>query len=339
MLQAEEFAPLKSETNSYLLRFLLVLGTAALLAAVLVYPFPWSGRQSSEIFNLAHAPSFLAVLLLVAGLLDPSSIGLPKSWHRILPLNRSRLIVVGILLLLVGGLCEFIQGYVGRSPSVSDVLANASGLSAGVSWCLSRKRIDQAGRVGLKLTSAVLLIAPSWSPIFELHECSLQQKEFPLLASFERERELGIWYAHEAMIKRSTDWATLGSASLQIHGSAGAKYSGANLLEPVSDWHEFSMLKFDVLNPGDTPLTLTVVIHDTLHVSSGYDRNDRFSRTVELPPGKHITVDVPLADVQAAPATRLMDLSQIASLNLYVAHPQADFVLNIDNVCLANQDH
>ncbi len=338
MPQAEEFPPLKSPANSYLLRFLLVAGAAALLAAVLVYPFPCSGRQWSELFNLAHAPSFLAVLLFVAGLLDPSSIGLPESWHRILPLNRSRLIVVGVLLLIVGGLCEFLQGYVGRSPSVGDLLANASGLSAGLSWSLSQKRADRAGRIGLILTAAVLLIAPSWSPVVELHECSLQQKEFPLLASFERERELRIWYAHEATINRSTDWATLGSTSLQIHGFSGAKYSGANLHEPVSDWQEFSMLKFDVLNPGERPLTLSVVIHDALHALSDYDRSDRFSRTVELPSGKHITVSIPLVDVRSAPATRLMDLSQIASLNLFVAHPKADFALHVDNVYLTKQD-
>lgn len=338
MHQADDSSSLKSRTYPYLLRLLLLAGMAVFLALVLIYPFPCSGRQWSELFNLAHAPSFLAVLLFVAGLLDPSSIGLPEAWHRIWPLNRSRLIVVGVLLLLVGGLCEFVQGYVGRSPSVGDLLANASGLSAGLSWSLSRKRMNQPGRAGLILTAAVLLIAPSWSPIAELHECGLQQKEFPLLASFERERELRIWYAHEATIKRSTDWATMGSTSLQIHGSSGAKYSGANLIEPVSDWHEFSMLKFDVLNPGARPLMLSVVIHDALHVSSGYNRNDRFSRTFELPPGKHITVGVPLADVRAAPAKRLMDLSQIASLNLYVANPQADFVLNIDNVYLSKQD-
>ena len=338
MLQAKEFPPLKFNANSYMFRLLLVAGVATLLALVLIYPFPCTGRQWSELFNLAHAPSFLAVQLFVTGILDPSSIGLPESWHRILPLNRSRLIVVGVLLLVVGGLCEFLQGYVGRSPSVSDLLANASGLSAGLSWSLSRKRVDRAGRVGLMLTAAVLLIAPSWSPIVELHECSLQQKEFPLLASFERERELRIWYAYEATIKRSTDWATLGSTSLQIHGFSGGKYSGANLHEPVSDWHEFSMLKFDVLNPGDRPLTLSVVIHDALHALSGYDQIDRFSRTVELLPGKQITVSIPLVDVRSAPATRRMDLSQIASLNLFVAHPKADFVLHVDNVCLTKQD-
>jgi hypothetical protein len=80
------------------------------------------------------------------------------------------------------------------------------------------------------------------------------------------------------------------------------------------------------------------VIHDALHALSDYDRSDRFSRTVELPSGKHITVSIPLVDVRSAPATRLMDLSQIASLNLFVAHPKADFTLNVDNVYLTKQD-
>ena len=50
-----------------------------------------------------------------------------------------------------------------------------------------------------------------------------------------------------------------------------------------------------------------------------------------------MTVSVELAEVQSAPAPRSMDLSRIASLNLFIVRPDEDFVLLVDNVRLADR--
>jgi len=337
MTQPEELPRSRVITKSFGLRSLLVTGIAAILLTVLVYPFSQSGRQWKELFNLAHAPAFFAVLTFVTGLLDPQCIGLPKSWTRILPLGTARLMILAALLMMLGVACEVMQGFVGRLPSVSDVLANASGLVAGVFWCLSRNRNDQSERIGFSLMAAGLLVVPGWSPVFELYDCYLQHQEFPRLASFERAAELHIWAAHEATIERSTAWATHGVTSLQVRGMAGAKYSGANFYEPVVDWHQFTKLELDLFNPGDKPLTLSITVCDKMHASSDWATADRFSRTIELPAGVHVPVSVELADVESAPATRPMDLSRIASLNLFIVRPDEDFVLLVDNVRLADR--
>ncbi len=337
MTQPEDLPTSRAITKSLGLRLLLVTVIAAILLTMLVYPFSQSGRQWKELFNLAHAPAFFAVLMFVAGLLDPHCIGLPKSWTGILPLDTARLMILAMLLMMMGVVCEVMQGFVGRLPSVSDVLANASGLCAGVFWCLSRKRNDHSGRIGLSLMAAGLLIGPGWSPIFELHDCYLQHQEFPRLASFERTAELHIWAGHEATIESSTAWATHGSTSLRVQGMAGVRYSGANFYEPVADWHEFTKLKLDLFNPGDKPITLSITICDTMHASSGWAAADRFFKAIELPPGVHVPVSVELAEVQSAPATRPMDLSRIASLNLFIVRPDEDFVLLVDNVRLADR--
>ena len=318
----------------YWLRILLVASIAGLLAIVLLFPFPLSARHWGELFNLAHAPAFFLAFLLVAGLFDPSCIGFPKSLQRILPLGTGRLIVLVSVLLVLGATCEVLQGFVERSPSVSDVVANGCGLVAGLFWCLSRQRIARAGRMGLSMVVAGLLSAASWSPTLELYDCYLQHQDFPLLASFERPRELHAWNPHEAIIDQSTTWSTQGSASMRVQGCAGTRYPGANLQGPIGNLDESIALEMDVINPGEKPLTLRISIADKLHAASGHAATDRFGTSVELPSEKQVHIRIELADVQNAPASRRMDMTRIESLNLFVVRPEADVVFMVDNVRL-----
>ena len=334
MTQPEAFLAPTSNDRSYWSRIMLIAGVACLLAVVLLFPFPQTGRYWSELFNLAHAPSFLLAFLLVAGLFDPSCIGFPKSWHRIMPLGAGRLIVLVCVLLVLGIACEALQRFVERSPSVSDVMANGCGVVAGLFWCLSRQSAGRANRTGLSLFAAGLLIAAIWSPIFELHECYLQHQEFPLLASFERPRELNTWSAREAIIDQSTIWSTMGSASMCVRGAAGTEYPGAKLQRPINTWDASTALEMDVFNPGDKPLTLRISIADKQHAASGHATTDRFGTSVELPSKKHIHVRIELADVRNAPASRRMDLTQIELLNLFIVRPETDIVFMVDSVRL-----
>ena len=327
------FVPI-SNNQSYRGRILLVASVAGLLAIVLLFPFSQSGRHWSELFNLAHAPAFFLVFLLVAGLFDPSCIGFPKSWHRILPLGAGGLIVLGSVLLLLGAACEMLQGFVARSPSLSDVVANGCGAVAGLFWCLRRQRPARAGRTGLSLIAAGMLIAASWSPIFELYDCYLQHQEFPLMASFERPRELHMWDGHEATIHQTTTWSTEGSASMSVRGDAGTMYPGTKLLWPVNNWDEFTALEMDVFNPGDKSLTLRISIADRFHAASGHATKDRFGTSVELPSEKQVHVRIELADVRNAPASRQMDMTRIESLNLFIVRPETDVVFMVDNLRL-----
>jgi len=326
-------APISSN-QPYWVRLLSVGGVACLLSIVLLFPFPQSGRHWTELFNLAHAPSFLLAYLLVVGLFDPSCIGFPKSWHRILPLGAGRLIVLASVLLVLGVACEMLQGFVGRSPSVSDVIANGCGVVAGMFWCLSRHCRARACRTGVSLITVGLLIAASWSPIFELYDCYLQHQDFPLLASFERPREMHMWYSHEAAIHRTTTWSTQGSASLCVRGSAGTEYPGAKLQWPINNWNEATALEMDVFNPGDTPLKLSISIADRLHAASGNATTDRFGTSVELLPVKDVHIRIELADVRNAPASRRMDMTRIESLNLFIVRPETDVVFMVDNLRL-----
>ena len=334
MTQPEPTSDSVDSAPNYWLRILLVVTFAVILATLLLFPFPQTGRHSSELFNLAHAPSFFAAFLLVAGLLDPSCIGIRNSRHSMMPLGGARLIILVSVLLVAGVACEVLQGFVGRLPSVSDVVANGCGLVAGLFWCFSRRQITRSGRIGLSMVAAGLLVAASLSPILELYDCWLQHQDFPVLASFERSRELHTWYGHNATIESSAEWKTEGSASLEVRGSAGKNYAGANFLWPIADWRGFTALELDAFNPGGNQLTLKITISDNLHAATGYESTDRFATSVELLPQQDVHIRIELADVEESPATRQMDLSQINSLNLFIGRPKSDFVFMLDNVRL-----
>ena len=337
VMTQNELLPAPTGNDQFYRRRMLVVATiAGILAMVLVYPFSLPGRHWSELFNLAHAPWFFVAFLLVAGLFDPSSIGFPKTWRRILPLGAVRLLILVIALTAFGASCEVLQGFVGRSPTASDIVANGCGLFAGLFWCLNRQRTERAGRIGFSLIAAGLLIVVSWSPILELHDCFRQHQDFPLLASFERPKELHAWYAHEATIDQSTAWSTRGSASMRVQGSAGTAYPGVNFQWPIADWHGWTALEFDVFNPCDKQLKLRIKVTDKLHAATDFAATDRYTTSVELPPGKHVCIRIELADVKKGPVTRPMDLSQIESMNLIIVRPKTDFVFMIDNVRLTD---
>jgi hypothetical protein len=319
------------------LRWAVVACVAAVLSSVLLFPFSQTGRHWSELFNLAHATSFFVAFLFAAAIMDPASIGLPSSWPRILQLGVRRLLILASVLLGLGSLCEVLQQFVGRSASLSDMLANCCGLIAGMFWCLGRLASNRRRRIAASLMTGCLLLIPSWSPAFELLECRKQNLEFPLLASFERPRELNAWQGHEATVTQSTAWHSDGSASMQVHGLAGTKHPGAKFLGLISDWHQFGTLELDVFNPGDEPLSLRISIFDRHHYHSGYDPKDRFGKAVELPVGQATHIRIELADIKHAPANRLMDLSQLECVNLFVVRPETEFVFMVDNVRLTGE--
>ena len=334
MMRPESLLVPQNNAQSYWMRVLLVASVAFLLAIVLLFPFPLSGRHWSEAFNLAHAPAFLVVFLLVAGLCDPVCIGFPKSWHSILPLGTLRVLVLASVLLVLGVGCEVLQGFVERSPSLSDVVANGCGLVAGMFWCLSRQSMAPAGRMGLSLIAGRLLLAASWSPILELYDCYLQHQDFPVLASFERPRELHIWCAKESIIRSSTAWSTMGSASMRVEGSAGTMFSGACLQWPIKNWDKFTALEMDVFNPGDKHLTLRISIADNLDAASDHAPTDCFGTSVELPSQKQVHVRIELAAMRHPLATRPMDITQIESLDLLIVRPETDVVFMVDSIRL-----
>ncbi|MEZ6123248.1 MAG: hypothetical protein R3C49_08760 [Planctomycetaceae bacterium] len=316
-------------------RWLLVFGLLACVGAALVIPFPLEGRLWGELFDLAHAPVFFLGLLACVGFLDPSAIGLPDRFAALVRMTGDRILLMSFVLAAVGGLGEYLQRFVGRSSSWSDVAANTIGLTAAVCWIAARSVRGVWGSM-LKLAAVVLLIAVSIRPMLEAWDCVQQRNSFPLLASFERTREPHSWIQRSATMERSQEWSSAGqwSARIQLPPS---KWPGVAMAWFERDWRGFHELTLDMHNPNDEPLDVVVKIFDRQHAETGFETQDRFHHIVTLAPGltQHVRID--LAEVENAPVGRRMNMEEIWLLEFFCAKtPARERVLFLDNIRLAS---
>ena len=315
-------------------RRLLILVTGCLgILAGLVYPFPMNGRYWNALFDLAHAPAFFLIFILVAGFLDPSSIGFSSDSRALLPLTPWRLLLISGLLFFGGVTCEVAQKFVERHPSIDDIAANSVGLMAGTLYCLALRIRHRGCRLIAIPLAALILICPSISQFQELAECARQRQEFPVLASFERSLELSAWTPHGGNITRDKTWASMGSQSMRIE-SSGDRQPGAVMVWPVPDWSDYSTLKFDLFNPEASAVTVGVTISDEHHVKHLWEPSDRFNWSARLMPMEVKTISISLQDVGRSPKTRPMDLTRVSNLNIFMQNPPPGSKLFVDGILL-----
>ena len=317
-----------------LVRRLRLVAVVVLIGALgLLLPFPWEGRLSGNLFDLAHAPAFFVALLTVVGAVDPRAIGLSERFPTVLTMTWPRCLTVAGLLAAFGGIGEFLQKFAGRSPDLGDVGANVLGLLAALLWIASRAEAT-AKRWLLVAGSVAIFLAVSWNPVLEAWDSVQQSRTFPLLASFERPREIGAWLPHNARMERSAAWSSDRQHSARIIFTDG-EYPGALMDWFPPDWRDFRSLQVEFNNPGDSPLRLVVKLFDVLHERNGFDHDDRFHREVLLPPGSDVSVEILLSAVKAAPANRQMQLGKMSAIDVFCpdAHPSGSFF--IDHLRLA----
>lgn len=313
-------------------RLSLLLIPALALAVALVFPFPVHGRHWGPLFDLAHAPSFFAVFVCIAEILDPRSVGRADTSTVRRSLNLPRLILLAAVLCGIGIVCELAQQLVARKPSLGDVAANCTGLLAGFFWCARRSVARPRDRVLLTAIVPVLISIPCINPALEVLECRRQSQEFPLLASFERDRELSAWLPHEADVQPTTNWSSDGQRSLQIRARQGTRFPGASFVWPVANWTGYSELAFEIRNLQPHDLTLGIHISDRQHPASGFDPTDRFRRTIEIPSESTLTVRIALPEIASAPATRGMNMSEISMVDVYLPGTAPGTVVLLDNL-------
>jgi hypothetical protein len=311
---------------------ILVIGGLGLLTG-LVFPFPMTGRYWNTVFDLAHAPAFFLIFLLVAGFLDPASIGFSGSSRALLHLTPRRLLLISGLLFLGGVTCEVAQKFVDRHPSIHDIIANSVGLMAGTLYCLSLRARHRWYRLAGIPLATLILISPSIAHVQELVECVRQRQEFPLLASFERSLELSAWTPHGATVTRDITWASMGSQSMRIE-SSGDRQPGAVMVWPVPDWSDYSTLKFDLFNPEANAVTVGVTISDEDHVLHLWEPSDRFNWSVKLMPKEVRMIAIELHDVANSPETRSMDLTRVSNLNIFMPNAPQGSKLYVDGILL-----
>lgn len=325
-------SPKPVSSNVVRRRIMLALGLLLLVGGTLVFPFPMKGRLWGDLFDLAHAPVFCLALICMVGFCDPSAIGLPSRFQSIIPMTGRRVIIVAAVVMVVGLVGEYLQQFAGRNPSWGDVFANSAGLLAGLAWIVSRKQRGVAKGV-LAMVAPVILVAVSVEPALEAYDSIERRMAFPLLASFERSREVGNWLPHQGSMSRTNEWATDGDYSLKLD-LLPSQYPGVAMLWLESDWSEYRTLEFDVGNPSGDNLQLVVKIQDEQNQTNGLDYHDRFHQEVTVPEASTLHVVIDLAKVKAAPADREMVMTEINMIDIFSPDLSAPATFFIDQLRL-----
>ncbi len=284
-------------------------------------PDYYSPRSFKEVWNLGHILFFAAAAYL--------------SLKNIKPLAEKsvlvQLLVVFSVSLFLGVLIEVFQYDSSRDSSVLDVYRDMLGAALGVVWFFSVVETIPRKPLLVIRTALFLLFVLQVLPVFVmLYDEWKAKSNFPVLANFESSAELGRWQGN-ADFYRTDEEVYKGQSLKVVLGTQ--QYSGVALKYFPGDWSGYSQLMFEVHNPQQEPLPITVRIHDEAHRYSEQLYSDRYNQRFLLQYGwNHMVID--LADVASAPEGREMDLSAVAGFGFFVIAEKKRHVLFLDDVRL-----
>ena len=293
----------KNDSTHWGSRITLAGLTLALFPLFFIGGPDWAnGLFYEAVWNLGHILFFFLITLL----LQPQR-----------KLGGWRLVAVTTVVVLVsGGLIELIQSRIGRQIDWHDMLRNLVGAWLALtclSWPQKKSPAVWLARIGV----VTLLLWELWFVVAIGHQQGQITRQMPQLYNFAATNAQLFWNGN---VQRSTRFAdSVGNQfSLEVNITT-EKYSGASLNNLASDWSNYQNLALTLSNPEQTPLAMVLRINDRTHKRSGNAYEDRFNTRLVVAPGVN-SFTVSLADVQQAPATRLMDMTDIHRLIIFASN-------------------
>lgn len=231
-----------------------------------------------------------------------------------------------LLTIVIGGGIELLQGGLGRSPDLTDLGRDLVGTLLALAWA-SPTAWNSRRQWGLKAAALLLLLICLGPPVIAVTDEALARRAFPLLADFETPFELQRW---EGNARRSITANPLPREGDGLRAVLGTeRYAGLFLTAFPSDWRDYQTLAVELHNPLSEPLRLVCRIHDLAHTQGPQAYDDRFNRSLLLPPGWN-SLRINLAEVAAAPKGRTLDLGQVAGVGFFAIELPEAVVLQLD---------
>ena len=161
-----------------------------------------------------------------------------------------------------------------------------------------------------------------------LSGCQKESSKEHMLFDFESEAELDqIYWSCHTLYSLSNDHTTHGLKSLKLE-LYPSDFPGLTPMLGVKDWHDYEELSLDVFNPSEKMMRVEVRIDDRQNFP---DYNDRYNESfVVKPGGNHISI--PLDTLVTSGTNRQLDLRDIDRLFIFMAHPDKQTTLYIDNI-------
>ncbi len=276
-------------------------------------------RAAMALWNLAHLPLFF----LLTVLFDYSFLKrYPRRWTVWL-----QFLLPPLVIFAVG--TEALQALTDRQPSWRDVVNNCIGVVLACLWLASSRYLTRpwatSARV-LVLLAGMLLLS---QPLKLLWADQHSKQSFPQLGRMESAIEPTNW----SVGARRSGEARDGQYALQVQLPV-QRFAGTTLRHFPSDWQRYQQLHLSVFNPGNSPLNLSLRIHDRQHERGDQPYHDRFNYNFVASPG-WTDISLPLNRIGHAPRDRQLNLSEVAALRVfYPGTPPEPIEFLIDSVYL-----
>ena len=316
----------------------LVAGILALLSLLLFIRIPSGNEWMRVSLDASHGPIFAVVAMLVASLLAGRRGSAHANAWPDWPLYMTALAICVAL----GALIEFLQGFEGRPPSFFDVMTDTAGAMVGLAvWTLATRPATGEPHaalgqnpwpvIALGLAGFAFVL---WRPMHVAIAYAHRAAAFPTIADFSSAHGLDFVTTGgvgAACADIPAPWAHgPGERALEIRYDPQHP-PAVQVVEPQGDWRAFSVIAVDLTNAGPSELSLVLRILDATH---DWSHEDRFNLPLVIPPQTRTTVRIALPAVEAAPATRRMDMARIGNVMLFGQPPATPGVLYVARVWL-----
>ncbi|MEW6307068.1 MAG: carbohydrate binding domain-containing protein [Verrucomicrobiota bacterium] len=230
---------------------------------------------------------------------------------------------------------ELIQPLAGRSASLTDFLNGVAGaLLFGVGVAVHAQGGGRARLLVYLALCVIVTVAVFRPPWLEFKGILWRRANFPVLGDFETAPELRLWVGQggtdtsQTRLSLSTNAVTRGTFGLRIDAAQG-DWGGVTYSAGEMDWSSYSVLRFDLFNPG-TAFRLGVRVSDDGDCSA---IGKRFDRELEVPSGwTHVRITS--EDIKHGPKNRLLNLRSIRRLTLFGGQNQPARTFYLDAACL-----
>ena len=294
-----------------------------LLSIVGISSLPDSGLFWANLLDSSH--SF--VFFLLTYFLTVAFTGSTKRLNK-----KIYLVLLGILSLniLLGAAIELLQPLIGRERSFLDWIYDIAGTGAGILFFLG---IELKKRPVLNLLLALtLLVASLILPAMDLITIYKRNANFPKLLTFDHPWE-SAFYA----VDTNARFTILQAPPKMENGTKvglisfiSGQYPGLTIEDFVPDWSEYEYLYFEFFSEQPTPLLVNLRLQDKQHNN---EFSDRFNKKLVILPGNN-QFKISLHEIEHAPHSRKINLSQMDRLLFFMRKPQQPTQLFLDNLQL-----
>jgi hypothetical protein len=314
------------------------IAVAALLCAGvgLIYFLQHAGLESQTVLrkavkNFGHTPLFGLLAVLILWMLQLS---LGKRLSRAAIYAWAWLGAAGI-----GVITEFMQIGTARDADLVDILRNAAGAAAFLAFYFildpAAPEAEKKRRTRLSIpvaAAAVIILAASAG---ELLRVAMAYRErdagcprlFTFGSSFPevflRERD-----ARLEVVDPPAGWPA-GTSKVARVTFLPSRYPDVAFKEPCPDWRGYETFRLNVYSGADSTFDLHFSIWDRWRAAYG----DRFDSSLPVEPGFN-ELSIPAAWIEQGPRGRLMDMSSIKVIHIFLVEPKEPAVVYIGDMAL-----